>query len=89
MDYICEDIDFDMDSWYNVNKINDVSNNIVNTLDIDMLHNMKKNELLVFLKEKGILTENESIHDAIRWLSIENAIHKRNNVTYDYDKKNN
>ena len=45
MDYLCEDIDINMDSWCNINKVNDISNNIMGKLDIDMLHNMKKYDL--------------------------------------------
>ena len=90
MDYLCEDIDINMDSWCNINKVNDISNNIIGKLDIGMLHNMKKYDLLVFLKEKGILTEDENISDATRWLSIESAVERRNSVNYcDYNKKNN
>ena len=91
MNYIFDDFD----SWYNI-KDSDISNNIDSTLNIDLLRKMKNNDLLVFLKKKGILSKDENIHDAMRWLSIETAIKKKNNVAfnyydydYDYNKKNN
>ena len=81
MDYMLDDVD----TWYNLKRPTDVSNNNLSDIDnnreipcIGVLNTMPKVSLLTFLREIEILDSESTMSDAVRWLSIENALHRRN-----------